>query len=143
MQKRVLFVCVHNSARSQMAEAFCNHFGGEDFIAESAGLEPGKLNPHVVKVMEEIGIDISNNKCNSVFDYFKEGKSYSYVITVCDKTASERCPLFPGLVINGRLHWSFTDPSSFTGSEERILEKTRAVRDQIKNAVLEFIEENQ
>ncbi len=123
MKKRILFVCIHNSARSQMAEAFCNELGGDRYTAESSGLEPGKLNPNVVKVMQEIGIDISSNECNSVFEYFKEGRSYSYLITVCDKTAAERCPIFPGLVIDGRIHWSFKDPSSLKGTEEEVLEE--------------------
>ncbi|MCF7911245.1 MAG: arsenate reductase ArsC [Candidatus Cloacimonetes bacterium] len=140
MKKRILFVCVHNSARSQMAEAFCNQLGGDQFRAESAGLEPGKLNPQVVKVMQEVGIDISGNECNSVFDFFKQGRSYSYLITVCDQNAAERCPVFPGLVIDGRLHWSFKDPSSFTGDEKEILEKTREVRDEIKQQIMEFME---
>ena len=72
----VLFVCVHNSARSQMAETYLRTLGGDQFIAESAGLEPGKLNPNVVKVMAEEGIDISKNKTQSVFDLFKKGKKY-------------------------------------------------------------------
>jgi len=141
LKKRILFVCVHNSARSQMAEAFCNAYGGENFIAESAGLEVGKLNPSVVKVMAEAGFDISGNKCSDVFEFYKEGRSYSYVITVCDESSSQSCPIFPGLVVEGRLHWSFAEPSSFTGTEDDILERTRIVRDQIKAKVLEFLKE--
>ena len=139
MKKKVLFVCIHNSARSQMAETFCNAFGGEDFIAESAGLEAGTLNQNVVKVMAEVGFDISKNQCNDVFDFYKEGKTYSYVITVCDESSSQRCPIFPGLVEEGRLHWNFADPSGFTGSADEALEQTRKVRDQIKQRVLDFI----
>jgi arsenate reductase (thioredoxin) len=139
MRKKVLFVCIHNSARSQMAEAFCNQLAGNQFIAESAGLEPGKLNPNVVKVMQEVGIDISGNECNSVFDFFKEGRTYSYLITVCDKKAAERCPIFPGLIVNGRINWSFEDPSSFSGDEEEIIEKTREVRDEIRRQVMDFV----
>ncbi len=142
MRKRILFVCVHNSARSQMAEAFCNYYGGEEFTAESAGLEPGILNPYVVRVMKETGIDISENKCNDVFEYFREGRLYSYVITVCDESNGERCPIFPELVINGRLHWSFQDPSQFSGTEEEILNLMRNLRDQIKTKILQFIEES-
>lgn len=142
MKKRILFICIHNSARSQMAEAFCHHYGNEAFTAESAGLEPGSLNQNVIKVMQEIGIDVSRNQCNSVFDFFREGRSYSYVITVCDKEAAERCPIFPGLVIDGRLHWSFSDPSQFTGSQDEILQQTRQLRDKIKEKVLEFLENN-
>jgi arsenate reductase len=142
MKRKVLFVCVHNAARSQIAEAYCNLLGGENWEAESAGLEPGSLNPYVVKVMSETGIDISGNECNDVFEYFKQSRRYSYLITVCDETESERCPIFPGLVINGRLHWSFPDPSRFNGTEEEILAKTREVRDAIKAKVEEFIAEN-
>ncbi|MGE5847478.1 MAG: arsenate reductase ArsC [Ignavibacteria bacterium] len=94
---KVLFVCVHNSARSQMAEAYLNKFGGDRFFAESAGLEPGKLNPLIVDVMKEEGIDISNKKTNDVFEFYKKGKFYSYVIAVCDKEAAKRCPIFPGI----------------------------------------------
>jgi arsenate reductase (thioredoxin) len=130
---KVLFICVHNSARSQMAEAFLRKYGGDRFEVESAGLEPGTLNPIVVEVMEEAGIDISSNKTKSVFDFFKQGRLYDYVITVCDAAQSERCPVFPG--ITRRLHWSFSDPSSFTGSRETVLKKTSEVRDQIEQQV--------
>lgn len=80
-----------------MAEAYLNKFGGDLFFAESAGLEPGKLNPLIVDVMKEEGIDISNKKTNDVFEFYKKGKFYSYVIAVCDKEAAERCPIFPGI----------------------------------------------
>jgi len=136
-KERVLFVCLHNSARSQMAEAYLNHFGGDKFLAESAGLEPGVLNPYVVKVMKEDGIDISGNKTKSVFDFYKQGKLYSYVITVCEQEAAEKCPIFPGG--GKRLHLSFPDPSKFTGTEEEILNKVRKVRDEIKEKIKEFI----
>ena len=136
-QLRVLFVCVHNSARSQMAEAFLNHVAGDKFEAESAGLTPGQLNPVVVAVMQETGLDISHNSTNSVFEFLKQGKKYDFVITVCEQSASERCPLFPGKT--QRLHWSFEDPSSFTGTEEEIKNSTRKVRDQIKTAIEDFI----
>ena len=134
---RVLFVCVHNSARSQMAEAFLNHRAGVRFEAESAGLLPGQLNPVVVAVMQELGFDISHNVTNSVFEFFKQGRKYDFVITVCEQSASERCPVFPG--ITKRLHWSFVDPSAFTGTEEEIKNRTRTVRDQIKTAIEDFI----
>jgi len=130
MKKRVLFICIHNSARSQMAEAFLNQICGNEFEAHSAGLEPGKLNPTVVEVMRETGIDISRNVTKGVFDYVKSGKMFAYVITVCDETSAERCPIFPG--ITKRLHWGFPDPSSFQGSTEEKLVKTREVRDTIK-----------
>jgi arsenate reductase (thioredoxin) len=134
---KVLFVCIHNSARSQMAEAFANMLGKGRISAESAGLEPGKLNPFVVEVMKEKGIDISQNSTKSVFDFYKSGNKYHYVITVCDETSGEQCPIFPG--VNERLHWSFDDPSSFKGSKEEILERTRRVRDSIEAKVSEWI----
>ncbi len=136
-KKKVLFVCIHNSARSQMAETFLNSFGGELFEAQSAGFEPGNINPLVVEVMREIGYDLSNNETNSVFDFFKEGRRYNYVITVCDEGAAQRCPLFPG--ITQRINWSFEDPSSFEGTYEEKLAKTRVVRDAVKAKVEEFL----
>ncbi|MCL4490942.1 MAG: arsenate reductase ArsC [Nitrospirae bacterium] len=136
---KVLFVCIHNSARSQMAEAFLNALGGDTFEAESAGLEPGTLNPAAVEVMKEIGIDISKNKTQSVFDFFKKGKLFNYVITVCDETSAERCPIFPGHT--RRLHWSFEDPSAIKGSYEEKLEKTRNIRDVIKAKIEDWLKE--
>jgi arsenate reductase len=135
----VLFVCVHNSARSQIAEAHLNLLGKGKFYAESAGLEPGKLNPNVVAVMQESGIDISHHPATSVFDRFKEGKRYDAIVTVCDASNSERCPIFPGKT--KRIAWSFEDPASFTGSKEEIMEKTRKVRDEIKDKITAFIRE--
>jgi len=130
MKRKVLFICIHNSARSQMAEAFLNQICGETFEAYSAGLEPGKLNPMVVEAMQEIGIDISGRPTKAVFDMFKSGKMFAYVITVCDEASAERCPIFPG--VTKRLHWSFPDPSSVQGTREEKLAKTREVRDAIK-----------
>ena|SRR5687768_15696059 len=133
MKKKVLFVCIHNSARSQMAEAFLNAACPEFFQAQSAGIEPGKLNPVVVQVMQEVGIDISNNRTKAVFDFIKRAELLHYVITVCDETSAERCPIFPG--VTTRLHWGFPDPSSFQGSLEEKLAFTRKVRDQIRDRV--------
>ena len=132
-KNNVLFVCVHNSARSQMAEAWLNFLYGDEFEAESAGLEPGSLNPYAVQAMSEVGIDISKNATKSVFDLFKADRRYTWVITVCDEKVAEMCPIFPGLT--QRAMWSFDDPSSFSGSEEEKLEKTRAVRDEIRTAI--------
>ncbi len=132
-KKKVLFVCIHNSARSQMAEAFLKQICGEEFEAHSAGLEPGKLNPIVVEAMQEVGIDISANKTKAVFDFIKSGQLFAYVITVCDETSAERCPIFPG--ITQRLHWGFPDPSSFTGTHEEKLARTREIRDTIKQQI--------
>lgn len=134
---KVLFLCIHNSARSQMAEAYLKKLGGNKFFVESAGLEAGKLNPLAIEVMKEDGIDISNNKTNDVFEFFKEGRVYQYVVTVCDKEASDRCPFFPGMF--KKIHWAFTDPSSSTGTYEEKLELTRKIRDQIKESVHSFI----
>ena len=94
---KVLFLCIHNSARSQMAEAYLNKFGGNQYHVESAGLEAGNLNPFAVKAMQEDGIDISNNKTKDVFEFFKEGRLYNYVVTVCDEASASRCPIFPGV----------------------------------------------
>lgn len=134
---KVLFVCVHNSARSQMAEAFLNKYGNGRFQAESAGLEPGMLNPLVVEVMREAGIDISQNQTKSVFDFYKQGRLYSYVITVCDESQAEGCPLFPGNA--RRLHWSFADPSGFSGTHQEKLAQTRKVRDAIEEKIKAWI----
>jgi arsenate reductase len=129
-KKRVLFICVHNSARSQMAEAFLNNICGDQFEAHSAGLEPGRLNPIVVEAMQEIGIDISNKSTQAVFDVFKSGKTFTFVVTVCDETSAERCPIFPG--VTTRLHWSFPDPSALQGGHDEKLARTREIRDTIK-----------
>jgi arsenate reductase (thioredoxin) len=133
MKKKVLFVCIHNSARSQMAEAFLNQICSDEFEAQSAGLEPGKLNPVVVEVMQEIGIDISGNPTKAVFDMIKSGQMFSHVITVCDEASAERCPIFPG--VTTRLHWSFPDPSAVTGSPEEKRKSVREIRDSIKRRV--------
>jgi len=136
-KKKVLFVCIHNSARSQMAEAFLNNMAGDRFEVESAGIEPGDLNPLAVHVMKEVGIDISQNKTKGVFEFVKNTKLIHYVITVCDETSAERCPVFHGLA--QRLHWNFQDPSTFEGTYEERLEKTRKVRDEIKNRISEWL----
>ena len=136
---RVLFLCIHNSARSQMAEAYLKKFGGDRFHVESAGLEPGKLNPLAVEVMQEDGIDISGNPTKDVFEFFSSGKLFNYVVTVCDPEASESCPVFPGLI--KKINWSFRDPSAFTGTQEEKIAQVRVVRNQIKEAVLNFVKE--
>lgn len=134
---KVLFICVHNSARSQMAEAFLNELGGDRFQVESAGFEPGTLNPLVVEAMGEIGIDISMKQTKEIFDLYRQGRSYSYVISVCDQVHAEKCPIFPGL--SKKLVWSFEDPSSFIGSKEEKMEKIRIVRDNIQSEIASFI----
>lgn len=137
---KVLFLCVHNSARSQMAEAFLKKHGGGRFEVESAGLEPGKLNPYVVRAMAEVGIDIAGNPTKSVFDLFDAKKVFQVVVSVCSKEAAERCPIFPGLA--ERHHWPFDDPSSFKGTDEEIMARVRSVRDEIEDAVMTFIKEH-
>jgi len=133
MKQKVLFICVHNSARSQMAEAFLKDICGDHFEAHSAGLEPGTLNPIAVEAMREVGIDISHKGTQSVFDVFKSGELFAYVITVCDETSAERCPIFPG--VTTRLHWSFPDPAALTGTREERLAGTREIRDQIRERI--------
>jgi arsenate reductase len=128
MKQKVLFVCIHNSARSQMAEALLNEICGDTFKAQSAGIEPGKLNPVVVEAMREVGIDISRNQTKAVATFLQQ--PFDYVVTVCDETSAERCPVFPGKT--KRLHWGFPDPSAFQGTHEDKLAGTRKVRDAIK-----------
>ncbi len=131
--RKVLFVCIHNSARSQMAEAFLNALGRGRFAAESAGLEPGKLNPVVVAAMREAGFDIVGNGTKSVASMIERGPFFDYVVTVCDEASAERCPVFPGA--GQQLHWPFPDPSGFTGTPEEKLVGTRQVRDAIRETV--------
>jgi arsenate reductase (thioredoxin) len=133
---RVLFICVH-TARSQMCEALLKHYGGGRFDARSAGLEPGELNPLAVEVMAEIGIDISRNKTKSVFDVWKSGEAFEYVIAVCDAESAEKCPIFPGLT--KCLRWPFHDPSKVKGTYEQRLQKVRKIRDEIAFKVQDWL----
>ena len=139
MKKKVLFVCIHNSARSQMAEAFLNDLCPDNFNAQSAGIEPGKLNPVVVQAMQEAGVDISRNKTKAVADFIQRGEPFDYVVTVCDETSAERCPVFPAKT--KRLHWGFPDPSSFAGTPEEKLARTREVRDTIRARINAWCDE--
>ena len=139
MKQKVLFICVHNSARSQMAEAFLNEICDDHFEAHSAGLEPGELNPLAIQAMQELGIDISKKKTQAVFDVFKSGQFFPYVITVCDESEAEGCPIFPG--VTQRLHRSFPDPSALTGSYEQRLEGTRKIRDDIRARIKAWCDE--
>ena len=136
-KKRVLFICVHNSGRSQMAEAFLRKSAGNKFDVESSGLEPQKINKIVIDVMKEINIDISENTSDSVFDFYKQGRLYDYVITVCDESIEGQCPIFPG--ITRRLHWAFPDPSSVSGTDEEKLAKVRKIRDDIHNRIMTWL----
>lgn len=137
MKKNVLFICVHNSARSQMAEAYLKQLAGDDFHVESAGFKPTEINPIVVKVMQEDGIDLSSKTTQSVFELFKKGRTFTYVITVCDDSIESKCPIFPGM--SHRLHLPFPDPANIEGTEEEKLVQVRAIRDTIKEVVQEFI----
>jgi len=134
---RILFVCSHNSARGQMAEAFFNKYAHENESAESAGVEPGELNPYVIRAMAEKGFDISNNRTKCVFELYKEGHHFSHVFAVCDQDAAEQCPIFPGVM--KMVSWSFKDPSTFTGTDSEIMEQVRGVRDSIEEHIKTFL----
>ncbi len=116
-----------------MAEAWTSRLYGEWLEAESAGLEPGQLNPLVVQSMAEAGIDLSHKQPQGVLDVIEAGKRYEYVITVCDQTAAERCPVFPGAA--KRVHWSFPDPAALTGTDEEKLARVREIRDAIRSQI--------
>jgi arsenate reductase len=122
-----------------MASSYLQKYGHKKFSAESAGVTPGNLNALAVEVMMEDGIDISNNPVNDVFDFFKQGKMFDYVITVCDTNAAESCPVFPSM--KQKISWSFSDPSQFKGTHDEKLVQTRIVRNQIKDAVMGFIDD--
>jgi arsenate reductase len=138
MKTKVLFVCIHNSARSQMAEAFMNRYCSDEYEAQSAGLEPGTLNTLVVEAMAEEGIDLANAQTKSVAEMIERGDRFEYVITVCDEASAERCPIFPGG--SGRLHWGFPDPSQFQGAPAEKLAAVREVRDAIAQRIHEWCE---
>jgi len=127
MKHRVLFICTHNSARSQMAEGLLHRLGGEQFEVFSAGTEATFVRPLAIQAMAELGIDISGQKSKTLDRYL--GESFDEVITVCD-TAAETCPVFPGT--SRRRHWSLEDPSKATGSEAEQLAVYRRVRDEIR-----------
>jgi arsenate reductase len=135
---KILFVCIHNSARSQMAEAFVNSLAQGKIFAHSAGLTPGKLNPLAVSVMKEIGMDLSRNVTKNVHEFIDREEIFDYVVTVCDAVSAEHCPNFPGKA--KRLHWGFEDPSSISGSDDEKLSKTRVIRDQIQLKVKQWME---
>lgn len=138
-KKKVLFVCVHNSARSQMAEELLRKIAGDRFEAESAGLEPGELNPYVIEVLKEEGIDITGKNTKSAFDLLKAGRRYAYVITVCDEASAEACPVFPSC--EERFHWSFPDPSKFVGTDEERIERVRKIKNEIKAKIGEWVKD--
>lgn len=132
---KVLFICQHNSGRSQMAEAYLRKFYGDRFEVESAGLEPSEsIHPLVAQVMAEEGIDLSHKKPQSLFALFQKGRLFDYVVTVCHDGES-KCPIFPG--ITRRAHVPFPDPAGVTGSESEKLEQVRKIRDDIKAWLLQ------
>lgn len=130
--QNVLFLCTHNSARSQMAEGLLRHLAGERFEVHSAGTEATHVRPLAIAAMREIGVDISGQESKTLQRYL--GEPFEYVVTVCDD-ANEACPVFPGA--KERLHWSFEDPSRATGSEEERLAMFRRVRDEIQARIEE------
>ncbi len=131
---RVLILCTGNSARSQMAEAWLRHFGGDRFEVASAGTKPAeRVNPLAVKAMAEVGIDISGHHPKHLERFLKD--NWDYVITVCDR-ANEECPFFPGG--KRRIHWSFEDPAAAQGSETERLAVFRRVRDRIRDRFGDF-----
>ncbi len=127
---KVLFLCTHNSARSQMAEGLLRHLAGDRYEAHSAGTEATQVRPLAIRAMDEIGVDISGQESKTLERYL--GETFDHVITVCDD-ANEACPFFPGA--RNRLHWSFEDPSRAEGSEEERLAVFRLVRDRIRDRV--------
>ena len=126
-KKKIIFICTHNSARSQMAEALLRFMYGHKYQVFSAGTNPSKVNPFAIKVMAEIGIDISKHRSKSIDEFLKD--KFDFIVTVCD-SAKENCPFFP----NGKnyIHKGFVDPSSFEGNEQEKLQIFRKVRDEIK-----------
>ena len=138
MKTKVLFICSHNTTRSQMAQALLSKYGGDDFEVLSAGINAGKLNPMAVEVIhEDENMDISSYTTNNILDYFKEGKHFHYVITVCDEASKEPCPIFPSL--DGIFHWNISSPAS-EGDYEEKKSKVKKSKDELKVNVLKFIE---
>ncbi|MGV8025977.1 MAG: arsenate reductase ArsC [Anaerolineaceae bacterium] len=136
-RKRVLFLCIGNSCRSQIAEALLRKHAADQFVVFSAGLEPSVIHPYTIRVLEEIGIDASEQFSKSVAKYFNT-PPFDYIITVCDD-ARESCPIFPGP--GERIHWTFEDPVRFIGSEEQQLAKFREVRDLIDVQIRSWLKE--
>jgi arsenate reductase len=126
MTQRVLFLCTHNSSRSQMAQGLLNWLAPDRFTALSAGTHPSTIHPLAIRVMQELGIDIRNHGTHQVSDYY--GQPFDTVITVCE-SAAEECPVFPGAKV--QLHWSFADPAAVTGDEATRLAAFRHTRDLI------------
>ena len=136
MKKRILFLCTHNSCRSQMAEGLINHFLGDRYQAFSAGTEATRVNPLAARVMAEIGIDLAKHRSKTMDEFASE--TFDYVITLCGD-ANEKCPLFFGGV--QRVHLGFDDPSRLPGSDDEVLPEYRRVRDEIRQRLTKFFTE--
>lgn len=134
---KVLFICIHNSARSQLAEELLRKLGGNPFEVESAGLEPGKVNPVVIEVLKEEEIDIANKQTQSVDEVLRRGEAFDYVITVCDETSAQACPTFPGKA--KKLHWPFEDPGRVEGTFQEKSDKVREIKSQIKAKIQDWL----
>lgn len=134
---RVMFICIHNSDRSQMGEAFLKHLAKDRFEVASAGIEAGTLNPLVVSAMADVGVSMDGHFAKKAIDFVNRGEHFDYVITVCDESNAERCPMFPGKHV--RMHWGFPDPSAIVGTDAEKLAGIRPIRDAIKAKVEEFI----
>ncbi len=139
---RVLFICIKNSARSQMAEALFKQRCGEEFDAFSAGFEPGEINPLAVAALSEVGIHIVGKKTQGIFDIYKSGQAMNYTVRVCSEAerSARVCPIFPGLT--ERFEWDFNDPAACSGNEEAKLARMRAVRDGIKAKIEQWCAEH-
>lgn len=133
----VLMVCVHNSARSQMAAAWMNHLYGDIFHAESAGLEPGELNPLTVAAMKEVGIDISGARPRDVFEVLRTGHPFTHVVMVCDETSAEKCPPFPG--VKDVVHWDLPDPAAGQEKASQKIETFREIRDELRRRIDDWV----
>jgi arsenate reductase len=134
MKKKVLFICTHNSCRSQMAEGMVNHILGDTWAAYSAGMEASSVHPKAAQVMNEIGIDISHQRSKSLDDL--PDAAFDLVVTLCSD-AEQRCPLYSGS--GKRVHIGFEDPAEATGTDEDVVDAFRRVRDEIKGTILDFL----
>jgi len=131
--RRVLFLCTHNSCRSQMAEGLTNHYLADHCEAFSAGTEATRVNPLATRVLLELGIDISHHRSKTLAEF--EGQNFDHVVTLCGD-ANETCPLFIGGT--QRVHHGFDDPSRLKGSEEEVLPEFRRVRDEIRSWIIQY-----
>ncbi len=136
-RKKIMFVCIHNSARSQMCEAFVRHYADDRFAAYSSGIEAGHLNPLVVQAMEEIGISMQGHYAKPAQDFADGHEAFDYVVTVCDESNAERCPIFPAT--GEPSHWPFPDPSALSGTDAEKLAGIRIIRDAIQQTIRRWL----